>query len=200
MIRINLLPRKPKPLVTLWKNAAILGCIVFILLVGCMIVMIKMNSRINEINIQIQETRKQIEDSKMDLKKIEKLKKDKAILENKINIIHSLREKQAGPFRMLEQLSLAIPEKVWLDSLVNQQNSLRFEGMAPSYNAVSEFMRKVGESPYFINIELENIQQTMIKGNKFHRFRITCGVNFIPTPPKEEEKAENSTEKKENKS
>ena len=179
MILINLLPRKPKPLVTLWKDGAILAGVILVVLIAWTIVMIRMNGRINEIKRDMVETRKKIESSKMDLQKIEQLKKDKSILENKIDIIHSLREKQSGPVHMLEHIGLAIPEQIWLDNILNRDSSLRLEGVAPSYNAVSEFMRKLNESPYLSNIDLENIQQSMVRDKKFHRFRITCNVEFI---------------------
>ncbi len=89
---------------------------------------------------------------------------------------------------VLDDLSQAIPEQVWIDNMSNMGQSLRLAGMSPSYNAVSEFMQKLSLSPYFNNVELENIQQSVIKGKKFQKFRITCMVSFNPPSPKKDAK------------
>jgi type IV pilus assembly protein PilN len=190
MIKINLLPRKPKPLIALWRDGAILGVVVLILVFMGLVVMVKMNNRLKMTRKELQLVKKQIEDSKLDLEKVDKLKKQKSVLENKINIISSLRERQAGPVHVLDDLSVAIPEQVWLDSLLNMGNILHLGGLSPSYNAVSEFMRQLALSPYFSNIELVNIQQKILKNRKFQQFRISCRVRFIP-PPHEDSKEGN---------
>lgn len=180
MIRINLLPRKAKPLVALWRDGTVLGAVIVLLFIVWMVVLVRMNSRLNATRRELQRVKKQIEDSKLDLQKVEKLKERKAMLENKINIIHSLREKQAGPVHMLDDLSIAMPEQVWLETLNNTGTTLRIDGYSPSYNAVSEFMRMLAQSPYYDRIELDNIQQSIIKGKKFQRFKISCQVLFTP--------------------
>jgi len=186
MIRINLLPRKPKPLFALWRDGSILGVTVFILLIFWMVVMVRMNGRIKAKQRELKSIKKKIEESKLDLEKVEKLKQQKAVLENKINIINSLREQQSGPVHVLDDLSSAIPEQVWINNLSNLGTVLHLSGIAPSYNAVSEFMRNLALSPYFKDIELENITQSIEKGKKYQKFRIACQVQFIP-PPSEEE-------------
>ncbi|MGA1839557.1 MAG: PilN domain-containing protein [bacterium] len=193
MIRINLLPRKPKPLIALWRDGVITGAVLLILLLSWSIVMVNMNRKLNRARGELQQVKKQIEDSKLDLKKVEQLKQHKAVLENKINIIHSLREKQAGPVHVLDDISATIPEQVWLDNLNNIGTSLTLGGLSPSYNAVSEFMRELAHSPYFTNIELRNIQQSIIQSKKYQRFNISCQVQFIPPVS---EKAEKVTEEK----
>ena len=180
MIRINLLPRKPKPLMALWRDGIIMGSVVLVLIISWSIVMVNMNRKVNRTIRDLQQVKKQIEDSKLDLKKVEQLKQHKSVLENKINIIHSLREQQAGPVHVLDDISSAIPEQVWLDNLNNIGNSLSLGGLSPSYNAVSEFMRNLTTSPYFMNIELRNIQQSVVQSKKYQRFNISCQVQFIP--------------------
>ncbi|MBN2372358.1 PilN domain-containing protein [bacterium] len=180
MIRINLLPRKPKPPVVLYKDSAVLCGAIFLLLIIMSIIMLKMNGRVNELKMQVAETRKQIESSELDLQKIQKLKDDKAILENKIKIIDTLKKKQEWPVHVMEELGFAIPEQVWLNNLVNQGDSLRLEGMTPSYNAISEFMQQLDKSPYFKGIDLQNLRQTVVKGKKFHTFSIRCQIEFLP--------------------
>ena len=193
MIRINLLPRKPRPLIALWRDGIITGVVILILFLSWSIIMVNMNRRLNRARDELQQVKKQIEDSKLDLKKVEQLKQHKAVLENKINIIHSLREKQAGPVHVLDDISSTIPEQVWLDNLNNIGTSLSLGGLSPSYNAVSEFMRELALSPYFGNIELRNIQQSIIQSKKYQRFNISCQVQFIPPASK---KAEKITEEK----
>ena len=182
MIRINLLPRKPRPLLTLWRDGSILVVTVVILLITWFVIMISMNGKVKAKQRELKTVKKQIEESKLDLQKVEKLKQQKTVLENKINIIHSLRAQQSGPVHMLDDLSSAIPEQVWVTHLANSGSMLNVNGVAPSYNAVSEFMKNLTQSPYFTGIELENIQQAIEKGRKFQRFKIACQVQFILPP------------------
>jgi Tfp pilus assembly protein PilN len=194
MIRINLLPRKPKPLLALWRDGAILGVTLLIVVISWSVIMINMNNKLNKARNELKYVKKQIEDSKLDLKKVEKLKKHKAVLVNKIDIIHTLREKQAGPVHVLDDLSESIPEAVWLDNLNNIGTSLSLTGLSPSYNAVSEFMRKLAVSSYFRKIELKNIQQSLVQKKKYQRFNISCEVQFVPPAPEEDK--ENIEEEK----
>ena len=189
MIKINLLPRKPKPLLALLRDGSILGVTVLIMLIIGLVVMVKMNKKLKATRKELLTVKRQIEDSKLDLEKVEKLKQQKAVLENKINIIHSLREQQSGPVHMLDDLSIAIPEQVWLDNLTNVGKILHLGGVSPSYNAVSEFMRELAQSPYFDKIELENITQKITDGRKFQKFRISCQIKFTPESSKKEEVA-----------
>lgn len=186
MIRINLLPKKSKPLVTLWRDTAILGGTIFLLITVTLVFTVKMNGRIKRLTRKMNETKRQIESAKKDLEKIETLKNDMAILENKVRIINSLRQKQSWPVHMLEDLGFAIPEQVWLENLTNQETSLQLGGMTPSYNAVSEFMRNLSSSPYFKSIELENIQQSPSRGKNFHRFKVTCQIELVPKSSEEQ--------------
>lgn len=187
MIRINLLStKKAKPLVVLWRDASIMGGTILVLLFGILYLNHGMNKKLTTVRSQINNTQKQIESSKMDLKKIEELKNDKAILENKIQIINSLRKKQSWPVHMLDQLGLSIPDNIWLVSLFNKADMLKLEGLTPSYNAVSDFMKGLSDSPWFKSIELENIQQNIIKDMIFHKFRISCIIEFLPSVEEKE--------------
>lgn len=183
MIRINLLTaKKSKALVTLWKDASILGGTILILLIGVLYINHDMNNKLTRLRLQVNNTKRQIETSKMDLKKIEELKKDKYILENKITIIDSLREKQSWPVHVLDELGMAIPDHIWLTNFSNRADIVKLEGISPSYNAVSDFMKRLNDSRYFKSIELENIQLDIVKGKNFHRFRISCFIEMLPQP------------------
>jgi hypothetical protein len=55
-------------------------------------------------------------------------------------------------------------------------------------------MRELALSSYFKDIELRNIQQSIIQSKKYQRFNISCQVQFIPPVS---EKSEKVTEEKE---
>ncbi len=179
MIKINLLARRSKPLVALWKDLSILSGTILILFITILFIKIKMDSKIKRLLIQQQNINKEIESSKVDIKKIEQLKKDKTALESKISIIASLREKQNWPVHILDELSSSTPDHIWLYSFINQEDTIKIEGITPSYNAVSDFMRKLDNSPYFTEIELLNIQQNIIRDKSFHKFKISFKIEFL---------------------
>ena len=69
--------------------------------------------------------------------------KKKANLEAKINLINDLKRNQHGPVRLMDEVSRALPDLVWLNSmeLVGQNISIHGKAMTP--NAVANFIENL---------------------------------------------------------
>ncbi len=134
----------------------------------------------------IKTTKEKIENSKIEVKKINKLKKDKKELEQKLSIIKDMKLKQTGPAPLLNTIANVIPEKIWLTSLSSQDNRIILEGMSLTANSIAYFMKNLENTSYFSNIELDNITQTIISTKKIKKFKITC--NSVAHHEKKEKK------------
>lgn len=107
-------------------------------------------------------------------KKAEAFKKQKELLERKINLITELKKKQAVPVHILDQLSRNLPEFMWLDSMTANSNAISIVGKATTYNAVSNLYDNLRASGQFLDVVMGKTNE-----NGDHvAFSLTC--KFAP--------------------
>lgn len=87
-------------------------------------------------------------------KKAEAFKKQKELLERKINLITELKKKQAVPVHILDQVSRNLPDFMWLDSMTATSNAVNIVGKATTYNAVSNLYDNLRASGQFVDVVL----------------------------------------------
>jgi len=87
----------------------------------------------------------------------------KKTLEAKVNLIERLKAEQSGPVHMLDEISKALPDFVWLTSMDQAGAGLKFSGQANSLSSVADFISALQKSGWFpqvdpiSNAENENI-------------------------------------------
>jgi type IV pilus assembly protein PilN len=87
-------------------------------------------------------------------KQVDDFQKKKATLENKVLVIEQLRLSQKSPVHMLDEVSKALPDYVWLTSMDETRGALKFQGQSNSLAAVAEFMSGLQRSGWFPGVEL----------------------------------------------
>jgi len=73
-------------------------------------------------------------------------------LQQRVTLIEELRRNQTGPVHMLDQISRALPEMLWLTALkqsLSDSNEVLIEGLATSPTTVSDFVANLESSGYF---------------------------------------------------
>lgn len=88
------------------------------------------------------------------IKKANYFKAQKELLNRKISLITELKKNQSGPVHLLDQMSINLPEFLWLESLVESNGSVFVRGKATTYNAVSNLYNNLTDSDYFSNVVL----------------------------------------------
>lgn len=83
----------------------------------------------------------------------------KASLEEKINLINQLKTNQKGPVRLMDEISRALPDLVWLAGLDVQGNSITLRGKTLSPNAVATYLENLKKSPFFAEPVFKNLGQ-----------------------------------------
>jgi type IV pilus assembly protein PilN len=171
MIKINLLlARKEKKKVGMRKEVIVLIFSVVFLLVILIFFQFKINKEREATLAQISNTKKEITYYKSLTTEVNKAKEAQKILQEKLNIINSLRKEKGSPARVLDELSIDKPEKIQLESLRKEGSRLGIEGIALDDETVANFMTNLRKSKIFKNVDLiitEQVEQSKIKLKKF---------------------------------
>ena len=128
---------------------------------------------------QIAAAQREVDELAQVLQEVEEYKAKKAKLEHKINIINDLKRKQWGPVRIMDQVSNALPELLWLDGLTLRQNNLELRGQAFNTNQIAAFIENLGKVPEFQEPRLRDTS----KQGPVYTFTITFNFS-IAEPPK----------------
>lgn len=179
MIRINLLPvrAKKKRNTSIYQLVAMGGGVVLALLVAFTTHMYFQGA------IETQE--KKIADADAEIKRLEKiigevkeLDKQKQRLLTQLGVIERLEKSKRGPVRVLDELSNAIPKRVWITNFKEAGGNLSMTGAAIDNADISEFMRAMQKSPYFSDVQLKFTQAAVREGVPTYNFEIGCKVNY----------------------
>jgi type IV pilus assembly protein PilN len=104
------------------------------------------------------------EKRKSDLKAIEvqvvAFQKKKTLLESKVALIEKLKAQQKGPVHMLDEISKALPDFVWLNGLDETAGRLVFTGQSNSLSAVADFIAALQRSGWFPVVDLVSSKES----------------------------------------
>lgn len=81
----------------------------------------------------------------------------KASLEAKIQLINNLKTNQKGPVRLMDELSKALPDLVWLTDLGVSGQQVSLKGRTLSPNAVAAYLENLKKSPFFAEPVFRNL-------------------------------------------
>jgi type IV pilus assembly protein PilN len=81
----------------------------------------------------------------------------KANLQAKIDLINNLKTNQKGPVRLMDEISKALPDLVWLTVLDVSGGQVTMRGRTLSPNAVSTYLENLKKSPYFKEPVFKNL-------------------------------------------
>ena len=81
----------------------------------------------------------------------------KRSLEEKIALINNLKTNQKGPVRLMDEVSRALPDLVWLTELQVAGDLLTLKGKTLSPNAVATYLENLKKSSYFAEPVFKNL-------------------------------------------
>lgn len=81
----------------------------------------------------------------------------KASLEAKIQLINNLKTNQKGPVRLMDEISKALPDLVWLSDLTVSGQQVNLKGRTLSPNAVAAYLENLKKSPFFAEPVFRNL-------------------------------------------
>jgi type IV pilus assembly protein PilN len=178
MIKINLLPREERrrraPINTkIWLGVA--GAIVAFLAMGYG--WFWLNGEVNRLQGDIRTTQAELKRFEEEAKLVDTFQAEKKRLEEKLKIIQALMVAQGGPVRLLDEISKALPNEVWLTALTRSGKKLDISGIAYSNFNVATFMTNLGSATELIaNVDLVVSEKAVVEQVPVERFSITMEV------------------------
>lgn len=190
MIKINLLPyRASKKKETLTQQLIIMAFVLVAAIAAAGVYYSITLTKIATTKKAIQSSEEEIVTLKKKIGEIDNLKKLKADVQKKLDILNQLRKGKTGPAIRLARISDIVPEKMWLTRYQESGTSVSISGLAYNEELIAEFMRSIQASQEFGNVELQVSEQQEISGVKLKRFDLTCAImDKKPEPKKEEPK------------
>ncbi|HEX4955859.1 MAG TPA: PilN domain-containing protein [Thermoanaerobaculia bacterium] len=88
------------------------------------------------------------------IKEVEDYKQKKAELERKIAVITDLKANQRGPVRVMDEISRALPELLWLTKLEMKGSLIKVTGESFNINAIANFIENLERVPELREPEL----------------------------------------------
>ena len=109
------------------------------------------------------------------------VEEQKSLLERKINLINSLTSHKHTAVNIMDELSLNIPDWVWLvEAGYYDQNEVRIKGKALSNTLIADYIYNLEKSPSFASVNLISSTQQRTGGDKFLEFSLTAIYVFPP--------------------
>jgi len=108
--------------------------------------------------VRISQMQNDIKQFKPQLDQVAAFKLKKARLEKKIDVIDGLDKARSGPVHVLAELAARVPQRLWLTGLDSKGGEIRMEGRSLDNELVALFLRGLGESKYFDQVDLDSTQ------------------------------------------
>ncbi|HEY8536919.1 MAG TPA: PilN domain-containing protein [Vicinamibacterales bacterium] len=115
------------------------------------------------------------------LEQVRQFEEQKAQLEQRVSLIEELRQGQAAPVHLLDELSRALPDMLWLTQLKQAGSELTIEGRCTTLTALSDFVANLERSSYFrrpVEILDSKVEQAPAPVGELTRF--TLKATFAP--------------------
>jgi type IV pilus assembly protein PilN len=157
MIRINLLAAERDKS---RKKAVTLGTAGQKLTVGCSLILIlavlfigwrywALSRDSNAVDAEIAAAQQETTRLHAVIQQVQQFEQRKAQLQQRVVLIEQLRKGQNGPVHMLDQISRAMPQMLWLTELKQAAGDVVIDGRCTTLTGLSEFVSNLEASGYF---------------------------------------------------
>jgi type IV pilus assembly protein PilN len=161
MIHINLLPiKEAQRAIGRRQQLSVALLSVSVALLVMVIPYALQGRRITQLDRDIGQLKAEIERYNAQTREVHDLEKKRTELQAKLKVIDELKQKRVGPVRMLEDLSAATPQKLWLVNFGEANGQATITGMALDNQTIAAFMRSLQSSPYFYDVDLVETAQS----------------------------------------
>ena len=120
----------------------------------------------------IAERQRRVNELQEIINRVEAYEREAAELERKIEVITELKDNQRGPVQIMDTISRALPELLWINRLDQNGERIQIDGQALNFNAISNFIEALDDSSLFMEPELNDSQE---RGDTFS-YRITLRI------------------------
>ena len=83
------------------------------------------------------------------IQQVQQFEAQRGQLQQRVTLIEQLRQGQTGPVHLLDQISRALPETMWLTELQQAGTEVTIDGRCTSLTSLSDFIGNLERSGYF---------------------------------------------------
>jgi type IV pilus assembly protein PilN len=176
MIKINLLPYREKAKKDTFYRQIFIAAGIFVLFILLLAwATIFMQSSISNLEEQVKSAETTIAGLDKKIGDVEKFKKNKKDLEQKLGVIATLEENRLTPLKTFDNLALLVPSKdIWLTKINQKGNSLSIEGIGRDNIVVANFMKSIEQFEPVKSVELISSKKTEVSGITLQQFNFSC--------------------------
>ncbi|MFO7982653.1 MAG: PilN domain-containing protein [Desulfuromonadales bacterium] len=179
MIRINLLPvRAAQKKEKLVSQVVVLVLVLVLALTACGFVHFTLAGKVKAQKAENDKIQTELNSLRKKIGQVGQFKERQKELRGKLDVLQELKAARTGPVHLLDELTMALPEKAWLNSFRESGGTISIEGIGLNEETVATFMESLEISPYYKNVELQVIEQRNQGGNKLHSFSLTARADY----------------------
>lgn len=175
MIRVNLLPKTIRATGDRdWRSlagGAAAGLVVLVML------FLWWNASSQARAVQREIATMQVELKKLEAvaKQVDRYKKEKKLLEERLKVIQTLLASQSVPVHLLQALSEQLTDEIWLTSVTKTGTKLIIRGYSFTDFGVANFMTRLSQTtPLLQDVELVVSEQAEVQKTTLKKFEIVC--------------------------
>lgn len=186
MIEINLLPvREARRAADLRQQVMQLIFMLLVVASGVGFAHSEINEKIAVEEARVAQMQRDIDQFKPQLEQVAAFRKKKAKLEKKIDVIDELDRARSGPVRVMSELAMRTPERLWLTSMKTTGGTINLKGLSLDNELVAVFLRGLGDSEYFDSVDLDG---TKLQGGGGSLKLVSFGIQAQLVHPKSDDK------------
>jgi type IV pilus assembly protein PilN len=197
MVKINLLAEGKRPIISRKAkqpllqlsganaaNAVFLGLMVVAIL-AAVVWFFVLDSRIDRKNEEIRVAQKEVDELQQVIKEVQAYESQLRELKRKVQVITNLKDNQRGPVQVMDEVSKALPELLWLTAMDVRGNSISFRGTAFNMSAVANFIDNLDAVDTFREPVLQDAtrSRTRGRGGDAYDFRLSVGYTIRKPQP-----------------
>lgn len=130
-------------------------------------------TELEEEQAKVAQAREEVQQLEKILAEVEEFKKQKADLTTRIGVIKQLTLAQRGPVAIMDGVSRALPDLLWLQTMVVDSKSVTLTGQAMNTNAIAAFIENLSQVPEFREPDTRDIEQIGADGQQIFRFSLS---------------------------
>ncbi len=177
MIRINLLPfRLARKRENIRQQVSIFLLSILLLVVGLTWYTLGIKNTIAEKRLETERVNAQIAIYKERADRVTEIQKRLKILEDKLQIVASLKQKRDEQLVLLEDLQARlVPEQMWIETIEADETSVTITGIAFDNPTIANFMNRLEGSALFQEIDLKQARiKKFDEGTSLKAFELKC--------------------------
>lgn len=142
----------------------------------------KIDRKQNEINV----AQREVNELQQVIQEVQQYEEKLRELNRKVEVITTLKDNQRGPVVIMDEVSRALPELMWLTNMDVTPTNINFRGTAFNMSAVANFIDNLDRVEAFREPVLQDTTRGRVAGaagTETYNFRLTLAYSFKKASP-----------------